>query len=205
MLTVACVLRSGGIYTPEWAQKLKHGVARNLSAEHRFLCLSDMDVPGVDTVGLRHRYPGWWSKIELFEPKLFPGPVLYLDLDCIVTGPLDSLPVRNGFAMCRDFLGHGFNSSVMSWAGDMTGVYDAFRTQPEELMRKYDRERPGGRIGDQAFIEDHTEPQALPDGAVVSYRVSGREARPEASVVAFHGKPKPHEAGGWATEEWIAL
>lgn len=205
ILTVACVLRSGGVYTPEWAQRLQVGVAAHLAQDHRFVCLSDVLVDGVETLSLRHAYDGWWSKIELFEPGLFGGPVLYLDLDCLVIGPLDDLFEYDGFRMCRDFLQpRSHNSSVMAWSRDMSHVYDAFRVNPAAMIKRYDRERPQGRLGDQAFIEDHAgEIGTFDSGRVVSFRQSARNVRPEnASVVAFHGRPKPHEAGGWSQPVW---
>lgn len=207
-LTVACVLRSGGVYGPEWVQKLRAGVAANLSCDHRFVCLSDMMVEGVETLSLRHEYPRWWAKIELFEPGLFTGPTLYLDLDSIVVGPLDDLFEFEGFRMCRDFLNPKVhNSSVMAWHKDMSAVYDAFRVAPDDMMKRYDRERPRGRIGDQAFIEDHAgEIRVFAPEQVVSYRQSALHGPPgTASIVTFHGRPKPPDAVGWAQEQWRSL
>ena len=205
MLTVACVLRSGGIYTPEWPQRLQRQVEANLSQDHNFVCLSDMEVEGVETIGLRHDWPGWWSKIELFEPGLFGGPVLYLDLDCVVVGRLDDLFDYDGFTMCSDFLRPQYkNSSVMAWHKPMHRLYDAFRPNPAGWMQKYDRQRPQGRIGDQAFIEDHAgDIDVFLAGKVVSYKKDCKASKPKhASVVAFHGRPKPDAVGGWVAEIW---
>jgi len=193
MTTVACVLRSGGRYTPEWVAKLCDAVAANMGA-HRFVCLSDVDVP-CERIPLLHDWPGWWSKCELFR---LTGPALYLDLDCIVTGPLDDLVSNGPLTMCDDFLRPGLhNSSVMSWHGDYSGIYEAMRRDPEGVMAAYTR-RKDRRIGDQAFVEDQVRPETFPAGRIVSYRVSAQHAVPEsASVVAFHGEPKPDSAGGW--------
>jgi len=203
MITVACVLRSGGIYTPEWVKKLRDGVARHMTRPHRFVCLSDVDVP-CERIPLKTDWPGWWSKIELFRPRLFEGPVLYLDLDCIITGPLDGLPRRlQGFTMCKDFLGKGCNSSVMSWWGDYQHLPEMMNEEPG-LRQRYKR-TPDGRIGDQAFIEDHADEDldTFPEGQVVSFKKHCRNGCPQgAKIVAFHGRPKPADAGGWAAKEW---
>lgn len=91
-ITVACVLKSGGRYTPIWAQRLKAMVARNLTLPHRFICLSDADVPGIETIPLRHGWHRWWSKIELFGPALQDCErALYLDLDTLPVGSLDEV------------------------------------------------------------------------------------------------------------------
>jgi hypothetical protein len=87
MLTVACVYWKGNfkgkeIYSADWVVKLQRLVEKNLSIPHRFVCLSNTDVP-CERIPLEHNWPGWWSKIELFRPELFDDRVLYLDLDVI--------------------------------------------------------------------------------------------------------------------------
>jgi hypothetical protein len=75
---IACVLKSG-LFKP-WGHKdytvqygphhvlwLREQFARQLSAPHRFICLTDMDIPGVEPRPLRDDLPGWWSKMELFR------------------------------------------------------------------------------------------------------------------------------------------
>ena len=75
-MTPVCVLRSGGDFRPEHAQRL----ARQVSG---LVCLSDVQVPGVATRVLQHGWPGWWSKMEAFAPEL-EGDVLLIDLDTLV-------------------------------------------------------------------------------------------------------------------------
>ena len=101
--TVACVLRSGGIYTEEWVDRLRRDVAANLAIPHRFVCLTDM-APDCETLPLRDPWTGWWSKLELFRPGNFNGPVLYLDLDVIVVGDLTEIVSHpHEFTMCEDY------------------------------------------------------------------------------------------------------
>ena len=92
-LTVACVLWMGDFeqrhYSPAWVYRLRDMVAAHLPMPHRFVCLSNVDVPGVETIPLATGWPGWWAKVELFNPALDLGDrVLYLDLDVFVTGEL---------------------------------------------------------------------------------------------------------------------
>lgn len=90
-LTVACVLWVGNFrrrnYSPEWVVRLRSMVARNLQTPHRFVCLSNVDVPGVEVIPLTGELPGWWSKIELFAHDL-GDRTLYLDLDTLVVDDL---------------------------------------------------------------------------------------------------------------------
>lgn len=211
MRTVVCVLRTGGIYTAEWVQKLAHGVQQNISGPYRFVCMSDILVEGVETIGFRHYWPGWWSKLEVFEPGLFYGPTLYLDLDTLIVGPIDDMFPKARFYMCQDFLRPNVhNSSVMAWVGPCSvtdRVYDAIRTKGVDwCIQTYDKQRPGGRIGDQAFIEDHaTEIRTFHPSQIVSFKKTKGKVEQHTSIVAFHGRPKPPQAQGWAKEMWETL
>ncbi len=89
MLTVACVYWKGKfrrrrrMYGTQWVERLKNMVARNLSVPHRFVCLSNENVP-CERIPLIHNWPGWWNKIELHRPGLFENRVLYIDLDELI-------------------------------------------------------------------------------------------------------------------------
>ncbi len=215
-ITVACVLRSGGIYTPEWVDRLQRGVAGHLSLPHRFVCLSDMDV-ACTRIPLRSSWPGWWAKIELFQPGLFRGTVLYLDLDVIVTGSLDTIASHeHTFTMAHDYYRpHHKCSTAMAWRGeDKHGIYERFESAPALFQRSYRWKQGRGILGDQAFIEDVLTRRGVPidtfselfgERSVASYKVHRCHSKPpaEAAVVVFHGKPKPHTiTEGWVAEAW---
>jgi hypothetical protein len=205
MLTIACVLKSGGIYDATWVERLRDGVARHLHAPYRFVCLSDVDVP-CERIALEHDWPGWWSKIEAFR---LPGTVLYFDLDTAIVGDLTDVArvaARNGTTVLQDFyrLGEGIGSAVIAW-NDLDlcrTLYDIFAADPDGWQS-----RVGGR-GDQGLLEDagfaahyHRWQLDLP-GQVVSYKrhcrgidpVTGRATvagiPKDARVICLHGLPK---------------
>lgn len=211
MLTVATVLKSGGLYDASWVKRLKALVARHLHVPHDFVCLSDVDVP-CDRVHLVQEWPGWWSKIEVF--KLY-GPVLYLDLDTLIVGDLEDIAAvaeKFDFTVLRDFyrLGNGIGSGVMAWNGTngtvtVDSLYEAFLRDPHGWMRKL------GGGGDQRFIEENVfSPnvlrwQDLVDDQIVSYKVHCRTGcPPNARIVCLHGKPKFADmpVGSWARTTW---
>ena len=176
-MTVACVLRSGGGYGPEHVERLQSMVGD-------LVCLSDVDVP-CRRIPLKHDWPGWWSKIELFRP-IWTGPVVYLDLDVIVRGSLEPF-VRERLTLASDFIADGrVNSSVMAWTQTPTQLYETFRQDPAGYRARYKR---WPDIGDQAFIEAHGQPDRFERNMVASYRRDGMAT--SAPIVAFHGQPKP--------------
>lgn len=92
-LTVVCVLWMGEFrdrhYSPAWVTRLRDQVARHLPIPHRFVCLSNVDVPGVETLPLQTDWQGWWPQVEIYNAERRLGDrVLYLDLDVFVTGDL---------------------------------------------------------------------------------------------------------------------
>lgn len=217
MITVACVLKSGGIYTPEWVEKLKGGVERHLSLPHRFVCLSDIDVP-CERIPLITDWRGWWSKLELFREGLLEGPTFYADLDTVVVGSLNRVASHpHTFTMAHEYYRpERLCSTAMAWTGDHSFLFDAFAEDPKGIAKQYDEVFPSkdGRIGDQSFIEDQFKLYGIrPDTfrdlfgerTIASYKVHGcQEAPPsDAVVVAMHGRPKPDEiTKGWVADAW---
>lgn len=151
---------------------------------------------------------GWFAKLGLFKPGVFDDGdrVLYLDLSALVCGRLDEIAAYQGnFAILRDFYRpDGLQSSVMAWGAPYmsgpAGIWSEW-----QLSRR--PETPGG---DQAWIEEcfrrhGVPPEILQDrfpDRIISYKVSGIKTPQKASVVVFHGHPKPHEVDGWAANVW---
>lgn len=194
MLTVACVLKSGGIYDATWVARLRDGAARHLTTfRYKFVCLSDVDVP-CERIPLEHDWPGWWAKMELFK---LDGPVLYFDLDTAVVGDIENIGVHAHsvhFNMLRDFYApNHFGSGVMSWHGTSRTrhLYQTFADDPVKQMAA-----SRARMGDQAFIEDTFKGtirawQDVVGDQIVSYKVHCRNGiPPNARVICLHGRPK---------------
>jgi hypothetical protein len=165
-----------------------------------FECLTDIDIPGVKCTPLKRKWPGWWSKLELFDPEL-PGDFLFVDLDTVITGPLDDILAVNKLTLLRDFyrdgkkLKEGLGGGLMYLPHKARHpVWDDFTANPTLSMRLFSR-------GDQFLFEQHYLSTAarwqdvVPD-QVISYKVHCVHGIPEeARVVCFHGKPRPWEVG----------
>jgi hypothetical protein len=208
-LIVACVFW-GDKYKPEYVQRLKRAVERNLHVPHRFICLSDVKIDGVDCIPVfAKKWDGWWQKVSLFMPGLFPSGsrVLYFDLDVIITGDITIL-ARQWFpqpiAMIFNFgpnRGHcAHNSSVMMWsAGDprVEVIYNYFTADVMKALH-----------GDQCWIwrvlrEDIAN---WPQEFIKSYKYDcrGKPFNGRTRVVVFHGDPKPHQVSEeWARQNWV--
>lgn len=227
MSTIVCVLKSGVFkpwtqkaytvqYGPHHVQWLRDQFAAQIKAPHRFVCMSDMDVPGVEVVPLRDNLPGWWSKMELFREFKHAA---YVDLDTVILNDVhDNLCTGHKFTMSANMTKrHGVNSSVMSWNGDYSFLYETFIADKERIMAEFVY---SGRWGDQDFIKEtyiakrgqitkfqHSLPEfilsykhdILDRGAPIKFgarkRIRLREDwLQQPRIVCFHGAPKPAEA-----------
>lgn len=186
-VTPVTVLRSGGEYKPEHVQRLAKQIPN-------LVCFSDVPVPGVRCVPLKHNWPGWWAKMELFGPGL-DTDVLHFDLDTTVVGDITPLLKVGQTTLLSDFYYPDTLASGLMYIkqSDKARVYEAFMKNPKEVMEQYTKPP---MIGDQGFLNSvlntaQTWQKVLP-GKVVSYKVHCRGGIPKGvSVVCFHGKPRP--------------
>ena len=188
-----CCVRTGHKYGPEYVTRLRDGVSRNLDAPHQFVCLCDKPIDGVECEPLQSGLTGWWSKLELFR---LARPLVYFDLDVVITGSLAPLLQWEGGGILKDWWLPGFNSSVMKLTGTEGHVWSDFR--PEMIPRLY--------MGDQQWIS-HKLPntKTFPPQWFPSWKAGHCEERvPDGALaVVFHGEPRPHQiTSGWVPQRW---
>jgi len=218
----ACVIHSDG-YSWDYVDRLYNMVSRNLSHPVNFHVYTEADraVPDhmikhnlVEWPGIAGSRKSWWYKMQLFDSSQFAGQLLYFDLDVVITGNLDwilQLPTRNFYAI-HDFrrlwkpTSRTINSSVMYFnTSTYNYVWEKFcQHNIDTVVASYK--------GDQDFITATVDPnhlryfelerivswrwQIVNDG--VRQRQIVKTAREitvpaTASVLIFHGNPKPHE------------
>lgn len=204
LINVWCVL-NGDKYCDDDVYILRKMVEANLSRPHNFRCLSDRKIQGVDCLIPDEQWPGWWSKLLLF--RYSEGQNLYFDLDVVITGPLDGL-VSKVLSMPANWAqsGHGgCQSSVMSWGSWYGYIPDAF--DPDQLCEPENGNcgayGPTKLWGDQEYLTAMLgEPgdMVLPMDHIYSYKYHCRRSLPaDASVVCFHGVPKPSQVN----DSWV--
>ncbi len=213
MLNVVCV-KVGPLYGADYVNKLYAMVARNLDpgTEGQFFCFTDDDTglhPNihVEDVPAYVSNRGWWAKLYLFAPGLFGSGdrVLYLDLDTVIVGALDTIcryePPEGRLLILRDYYrADGLQASAMMWRGGFGAeIWQSWNRagRPEDFVEK-----------DQGWIESMVpDPIILQEqfpGAFVSYKVHCHPFPPEEAVIVdFHGEPKPHNCGrSWVEAMW---
>ena len=188
-----CCVKTGTKYGPEYVTRLRDGVARHMMTPHKFMCFTDANVDGVHCHPLPADLPGWWAKVGLTKLGV---PLLYFDLDVIITGDLTPLIEWNGFGIIDDWWQPGFNSSVMRFDGSERDIWDGFMPSMMDMM-------PGG--DQQYFTMARPNARTFPPEWLPSYKADGCSERVPngALAVVFHGQPKPADIkSGWVPELW---
>lgn len=133
MTIIMTVLRSGGEYRPEHVQALHEQFCDVPS-----VCLSDVPVPGVSVLQQRFRWPGWFSKMELFNPDLIDDDILYFDLDTLLLCNPSVYMNDNRFRMLSDFYHPEKPASGMMFIPheEKAHIWSQWVASPERWMRE---------------------------------------------------------------------
>ncbi len=210
-------MKWGTRYPAYYVNRLHAMVRANLAGDFRFVCLTD-DPAGIDPRVDCHPIPSvplepdgqerGWRKLASFATPLYDlqGTALFLDLDVVVTRPIDDLfAIEGTFLIAHDrrlFRRGISNSSVYRFEiGAHHALLDEFRATPAAVRQQFRNE--------QAFLSRRMRDRNMltewPPGWCVSFKYDClppwplnfvRPARrpSEARIVFFHGHPRPHEA-----------
>lgn len=207
MLTVACCLwraneRSplfSAMYDESWVEKLYRQFCRHLTWPHRFVCFVDEErkfrESGVVQLPLVSARPLTYA--AMIEPFKLAGPLMIVGLDTLILGNVN-------------FLGYYCMSQRK-----MAAVRDPYRPErlinpvmlvPRGWQRVYlewsgQNDMDWLRTFDMNYVDD------MWPGAVISFKAHKvRDLGTQgASILYFHGTPKPHQLGEMRLirETWI--
>jgi hypothetical protein len=227
-------LKHGTKYSADYVNTLYNMTRRHCTVDYTFVCLTEdatnLD-PNILIVPLPNNLQGWWCKPYMFSNELgLNGTILYLDLDIVIASNIDHLFSfePNRWCTIRDFTRkqrpswQKYNSSVVRFkTGQLTNVWEKFKTNNKEIERKYH--------GDQDwlyFVTSTSNPAALfPDTWIKSWKWEIRQSRDlksggergnrvlrtvehitppkECCITVFHGDPNPHNCKDpWVVDNW---
>lgn len=228
MVNVVC-LKWGQLYGPDYVNKLYRGVARNLTQPFRFVCFTD-DPTGIDQpveckplppITLPTGYENSaFRKIALFAIELadLKGPTLFLDLDVVIVGNMDSFfEFEAPFCIIRNWIERRKtilrkrprigNSSVFRFVvGEQVHVLDDFLADPQRAINGFPTE--------QAYMSDTVKGLTFwPERWCRSFKrhcvmppplnlVVTPHIPSGARIIAFHGRPNPDEAAEGVSAGW---
>lgn len=211
----------------EYVKRLYLAVQRNTSVPHDFWVITDMRCWEYVSRFLGHRdvhhsfLPVWWEglqwnlkKVYMYDKdsglRRYPW-VLCLDLDVVITGNIDFLLERRkkAFVTCRGAYKDDIGGSIIGFDPqwnhiDGLPLYLKHNQHQVEFSTKGSERKFLQRAVSNCIIPQPQYWQDLEPGKVLSYKVDGY--REEASVVRFHGSPRPHELAHlpWMEKNWRA-
>jgi hypothetical protein len=228
-VNIVC-MKWGPLYGAHYANRLHAMASRHMRRPFRFVCFTDdatglnagveaMPIPALRIDAPYENTP--WRKLALYQPALgdLQGPALFMDLDVVVTGPLDPLFDHPGdYCIIHNWTHPDRivgNSSVFRFeVGSKTELVDTFLSQPTQHWVDLYR-------NEQAFLSHVLGRERLtywPADWCVSFKKHCLPRRPlqwvlpssvpdGARVVVFHGHPNPDEAleGRWPGGWWKGL
>lgn len=228
-VNVLCI-KWGTKYGPEYVNRLRSMVARNLSRPHRFVCLTDdrsgidpgievHDLPAIGIPDFDQRVP-WtkghgWLKVTSFADPLYDlsGPTLFIDLDVVIVDSIDCFFEPEGeFLVIKEWdkKDETGNTSVYRYhAGRHRDMLDHLRDRQQEVLASVRNE--------QEFVTGYLARQGKlrywPDAWCRSFKrhcvhgglkgwFKAPEIPPGAKIIAFHGKPNPPDAIAGVSGKW---
>lgn len=206
MTTVASVYVPGVHFGRQQVYKLRDAVARYCHTDYRFVCLTNEKLDGVETIPLVNKWPGWYSKLELFRAGALSGQVVYLDLDTVLVGDVTNIFTRPyEFAALAAWKGGKpvdvLGSGMMAWDADkdLSVIPGSFK-----LADCLHYESDWKCWGDQGVIQKYLPCkweclQTLWPDRIIGFKqqvwggTKNINAHPprEASIVYFSGNPRP--------------
>jgi hypothetical protein len=224
IIDCACLIHDV-LYQWVYVERLYNSLCRNLTPVVRMHVYTEKNrvVPGhmihhplQEWSGIRGPKRSWWYKLQLFDNRYHSGPLLYFDLDTVITGNIDwiwQLSTDKLWAV-QDFkylfrpTRATINSSMMWFdPARFNHIYREF--EPGDIAH-----RRSSWHGDQDYIQekiaidqvsyfDQTRVKSwrwelLDGGYDFQHRKhrtpgTGTTLLPDTSVMIFHGHPKPHQ------------
>lgn len=185
-------------YDETWVNKLYRGFKRNLTRPFRFVCFTDYErefCEGVEQERLEAKVPDYGCLIEPFK----------LNEPMIVCG-IDMIMLKNIDHMADYCLSSGVMAAPIHPSKPQDGIVNPIVFVPAGYRRVYDE---WNGENDMLWLRkfDHVLSDKLWPGQILSLKLHDvrRKGTQGASIVYFHGKPKPHQMQdvAWVKQNWV--
>lgn len=197
------------VYRPEHVLAVRNMLQKYLNMPHRFICVTDEHVPGVECIPNWHcpirskkgALPDCYRRLKLFA---MPGEWLSIDLDCLI---LDDITELVQEARQHDFKAlkgtvSDYNGSIWYTKGQVRP--DIWENLSVDLIDKAKKDRgPRGRkpIGSDQVIMSHMikgAPTWSEEDGLYQHVRTPRKLMDRPRIVFFAGGKKP-----WGVNEYL--
>lgn len=209
-ISIFLVLKTGGVdYTSKYVNATANNIRSSVGYDSEIVCITD-DASGINSVDrvvkMRHNWPKWWGKIELFREDITKNKhCLFMDLDTVCLKNIDFLcATAPGFYGIRDFYNlNTMQTGIMKWevTDQSASIYHKFKNcDISKYISMGDHQWIGASVENPIFIQDKF------PGEICSYKKHLAHIHKkfmDPSVVCFHGTPRPHTVrDAFITDVW---
>ena len=131
-----------------------------------------------------------FNKLQMFD-RYRDGTNIYFDLDVLIKGDCNQF-LRDKLTVCQAWWRKAYhtplNSSIISWSGDRSDVFDEFASDPEYYMFKYS-------LGMDQYLYERKNPNTFVEG-FCSFQTMTEEAE-EFDVYLFNQRYEYMQTEGW--------
>jgi hypothetical protein len=213
---IACVL-TGDRISKTYVDRLHSMLERHCEEDFTLSCFTDRTrnlQPEIKQVDLSDwQLETWFNKLRLLAE---PPPFLYLDVTMVIKSSIAPLfqfgrASNEDLVLVQDWHYDSYNTSVM-WVngGQLPGqIWEAFR-EGKRYETRLDTDQDFLTSFIREFNLQH-KVSTLPDGMVQSYKkllnvhakdpAAARAKLNDATIIKFHGEPRPHQVLG--SSYWI--
>lgn len=178
----------GGKFGPEYVNRLRAGLERNLAIEHQVFCVTD-DPTGIDPrvrivpLPETHRdTPRCRRRMRIFDRDFaaqFGPRILSIDLDVVIVDDLTPVVSRTEPLVCWKVAHAGVfsGSFLLMDAGYLHRLWQAFEADPELFPRRVSSERvPSDQAMLNAWVKGWKVPHWTESDGFVTYYGRGYES-----------------------------
>ena len=218
------VPHSVGMYNTAYVEKLYRGFERNLTVPFDFICLVDQNYYFEENI-IAERFKrsvdqyGWMSLMEVYRPELCEGIRFTVGLDTIITGRLDDILTSTflKLAVCTDpfhpkKICNAVTLSTPEFCEEFWGLWEGNEVKliPQSILHQWGQ-APSEMVLLRKYYGNSPCIDKVFPNRIISYKVNcddnnilQQEVIDQASIVYFHGHPKPHQIihERWVQENW---
>ena len=224
MNRIVLCMRWGQLYSAEYVNVLFRACQRHIHGTFQFVCLTDDSqglADGIESypipdIGLapQHYLYGAWPKLTVFLNDLYglSGRALFIDLDSVVCGSLDEMFESTGPLVGIDVGKRWRNPTAAAVPRLGTGVFafdlGTLSVALNEITEARDEVIARDRLEQTYLARQIDDLHYWPRDWVLSFKYhlhrrfgiglikKHRLPPPKSKIIAFHGKPRPHELLG---------
>ena len=138
-----------------------------------------------------------FNKLQMFD-RYRDGTNIYFDLDVLIKGDCNQF-LKDKLTVCQAWWREAYhtplNSSIISWSGDRSDVFDEFASDPEYYMFKYS-------LGMDQYLYERKNPNTFVEG-FCSFQTMTEEAE-EFDVYLFNQRYDYMQTNGWWQNYFLA-